>query len=58
VSVWFRAALFLMALGRYGFGDHVTDPMAFVLRAQKVAAVDHAWGLELRQDREVPPCED
>lgn len=28
----FRIQLVLMALGRYGYGDHVSDPRAFELR--------------------------
>ena len=49
MSVWFRCALFLMVMGWYGFGDRVTDPNAFVLRARKLA--DPAWPLEMREDR-------
>lgn len=32
VSVPFRSMLVLMVLGRYGYGDHVSDPRAFRLR--------------------------
>jgi hypothetical protein len=56
VSPQFRATLVLMALGAYGFGDHVTDPNAFVLRARRVCEARSP--ISMRQDREVPPCED
>lgn len=36
VTRLFRQQLVLMALGRYGYGDHVSDPEAFRLRLEKV----------------------
>jgi len=36
VSPLFRVQLVLMLLGKWGFGDHVTDPRAFVLRLRGV----------------------
>jgi hypothetical protein len=32
----FRVQLVLMVLGRWGFGEHVTDPAAFSLRLARV----------------------
>jgi hypothetical protein len=34
VSRLFRVQFVLMALGQYGYGDHVTDPRAFGLRLE------------------------
>ncbi len=31
-----HAHWFLVVFGRYGFGDHVSDPEAFRLRARRV----------------------
>lgn len=36
MSVPFRAQLVLMALGKYSYGDHVSDPQAFVLRVRSI----------------------
>lgn len=36
MSRLFRTQFTLMALGRYGYGDHVSDPTAFGLRLEKV----------------------
>lgn len=36
VTRLFRVQFVLMALGRYGYGDHVTDPIAFHLRLAKI----------------------
>lgn len=56
LSLWFRAALVLMMFDAYGFGDHVDDVQAFVLRARRVCEARNP--ISMRQDREVPPCED
>jgi hypothetical protein len=36
VSTLFRVQFVLMALGKYGYGDHVTDDRAFPLRLKAV----------------------
>ena len=36
MTVPFRAQLVLMAIRRYGYGEHVTDPQAYVLRVRNI----------------------
>ena len=36
MTILFRAQFLLMAFNKYAYGDHVKDPAAFVLRAQKL----------------------
>jgi hypothetical protein len=36
MTTGFRAQLFLMLFNKYGFGDHVSDPLAFSLRVRKL----------------------
>lgn len=36
MSASFRARSVLMLLGKYSYGDYVTDPAAFALRVKKV----------------------
>lgn len=35
----FRCQLVLMTLGEYAYGDHVSDPAAFVRRCQTIRAL-------------------
>lgn len=44
----FRARFVLMALGHYGYGDHVTDERAFSMRLEKVLSRREA--LVIRED--------
>ncbi len=37
MSALFRTQLVLMVLGRYAYGDHVSDPRAFALRLSRAA---------------------
>ena len=42
MSAWFRCALVLMVVGCYGYGDHVSDPAAHMLRCRKLLRRVHA----------------
>jgi hypothetical protein len=54
ISTTFRARLALMAVGRYGFGDHVTDPSAYHARMVTLHRQSWTTPLVLKADPETP----